>query len=1253
MSIRDSFNKINKHVRNIILILLGLILLIWVFIFFLIKSPKFQSFLVHQTATFLSDKFHAEVKVDRVELVFFKTAAIHHVLIRDQHRDTLAYIEKLNVGISLFSIIKKKLFFNDIQLINPRIHLIRNSRDSVFNYDFLLSKNKSKEQLTGTYWQIDLKNLQINQAEFIFLDSLKQTYLSTKIARLEVDVDKFDIEKEIIFGDVHLTEPKIEFSEFNDHTNPDTSLFSLTFPFEFSADNVRISDGTFKYNNIAFQPQPRQFDINRLSLTKIELDIDDVVQMNNVLDAHIKTLSTREKSGIEIKSLRTKFSLADNHVYLNNLDLKTNRSEIKNSIKLNFKRFRDFNANIANVLIDAHLDQTKISGTDLAYFPIKIDSFFKHEVFISGHIKGRLSNIQAKQLNLSIDKNIFIEGNVSAIGLPKMDQTVFDADFTRVEANIANIAAFLPPSVKLPEPITKVGNFKFVGNFKGKYNDFKSKFALATDIGKVNADIETKFNPEIKRLTYKGNVQGDNIQMGVLTNQTNLLGAAKFDIAVNGQGMKLEDINSHVKGTIQEFGFKGYSYKNIELNGDVVSKEFNGSIAINDPNAQLDLKGTVSLKDSIPDFKLIANVRKVNFQEIKLINKPWVVKSLINVNFKGKNLDNLIGEINLDNFELVDLTNYRTYNIEFLSLNSEINGKNRSIILFSDISNLELNGMFKFKDLPIIVNNYFLYFFNEKNQVEKLEQAANFTFDISLENSKKIIPLFLPDFKDIDQANFTGNFNSNSRAMNIKGEFNKLAYGNFAIPKILLSANSNSSTFNFNLKADSLFKKDSLFLTPILLAGHYKDNSLRFNVKVNNEKNPTRLNLMADLKGISKGFNLHATSSQIVTNNKSWSINPKHEITFQDGILNVKDFVVSHKTEQIKIHTDINDNRETDLFLNISKVNLNDITSSLIKGNLKFYGLINGKVEVKNVFKNPAPIANFQIEKIVINRDTVGNLIVESKWDEHEGKVILKSSIIGKFQDINIDGFYKANKTKTDEINVDVSINQLTPNVLDNFVSEYMYNNKGKLSGKLNLHGPISKPILTGFVNINTLQTTVNFLHTTYFLKNQIARFTEKGIVLDGVTLTDRFGNTAYGGGTIYHEGLKKFYLDVFVKTARIECIRTNYQQNPDFWGNVFANATAKFKGAADALIDIDVAGKAIEGSDMSIMLNSNKETEKYSFLNFRNKVTAPKEKPKNIAVKKTGINMDIDIEVTRACKLHVRFDPATEDKINAEEREM
>lgn len=114
--------------------------------------------------------------------------------------DTLLYAKELNIGINAFSLWNKKLLVNKVALDRVKFDPHTDSTGKRNNLNELLAKIASAPKKIDTTvapskftWQIDLKNLAVNDADVRVNDEKAHLDLRVLLPELTVSLDKADL----------------------------------------------------------------------------------------------------------------------------------------------------------------------------------------------------------------------------------------------------------------------------------------------------------------------------------------------------------------------------------------------------------------------------------------------------------------------------------------------------------------------------------------------------------------------------------------------------------------------------------------------------------------------------------------------------------------------------------------------------------------------------------------------------------------------------------------------------------------------------------------------------------------------------------------------------------------------------------------------------------------------------------------------------------------------------------------------------
>ncbi|MDT3739974.1 MAG: translocation/assembly module TamB domain-containing protein [Candidatus Kapabacteria bacterium] len=193
----ENINEVVKKTsfgRKLLKVLLVLILIFTFFSISLVILSQFRffrSFALKQILGLVKNELIATIEVD--DLTFFNLEGIKLTgarLITDG--DTLANIPELILNINYEPLLDQKVRINRLILKNPTIRLLRNTSDSLWNYDKIAYPSLDTTT-TPSPWEISVKHLELRNANFLLYDS---TLIRTNTTALDYDhirLDDFDL----------------------------------------------------------------------------------------------------------------------------------------------------------------------------------------------------------------------------------------------------------------------------------------------------------------------------------------------------------------------------------------------------------------------------------------------------------------------------------------------------------------------------------------------------------------------------------------------------------------------------------------------------------------------------------------------------------------------------------------------------------------------------------------------------------------------------------------------------------------------------------------------------------------------------------------------------------------------------------------------------------------------------------------------------------------------------------------------------
>ena len=525
-----------------------LFLLGWLFLTLLVKSPKFQSFLVHTISKAISLNINGRVHIESVDLKFFKTVRINQFLISSIENDTIIFINRLYADISLISIRRKALIIDELNLEGAKINIQRIKQDSLFNIAKLFNtktetnKNSSQKSMQ---WILSLKELGLQNSNIYFRDDKNKVSVKTTLKDFKLGIKKMDLKNLIFdFNSLSIVNPNIQI-QVNGNTPKDSLPFIIDMPFELALNELKLKEGVFKYDDTEFPIKNNVFDDRHISVREIECFIKNTSITKNEIIASIDNYYSIDNNKYTVQLTNTKFGMNNQSMYLQHLNLKTNHSKIQADAKLKFKGYENFNPIHSMFSFNIQLKKGEIVMKDVQYFLQKPLPLNITDINLTGKIIGSLNNMKLSNIDLLVNKKIIVKGDLLAKNISRIKELEIFAESIFVNATIDDVGYLLPKDVLIPDLVKNLGYINYIGKCNGKINDFNSNGKLNTAIGDLITNLNIKYSYADKTPSYKGLLSFEHINLQKLLQDT-LLGFASLNIEIDGKGLVFEDRKSVV-----------------------------------------------------------------------------------------------------------------------------------------------------------------------------------------------------------------------------------------------------------------------------------------------------------------------------------------------------------------------------------------------------------------------------------------------------------------------------------------------------------------------------------------------------------------------------------------------------------------------------------------------------------------------------------------------------------------------------------
>jgi len=1022
--------------------------------------------------------------------------------------------------------------------------------------------------------------------------------------------------------------------------------------------NIRLKNSRFAFRN--YDPEPVDYGINfaDLHISGINADIKHFQPTPDSVSFYIKSLQFTEQSGFRLDNLTGLFSESKTFLSFREITIQTPNSGIKgNEVDFRFKHWGQFKGDSFSDSVKLRLDllPSNINLNDIGYFaPALRDT--RQGIAISGQIRGSVSNLKARNLEIGVGSGSEIKGELNLEGLPDIRSTFIYANIQHLATSATDLNSLRLPgnkSLNLPEQVTKFGKITYEGKFTGFIDDFVAFGKFNTGLGSVSTDL--LFRPDTSNyIDFEGKLNASDFDLGTLLDAKDNVGKISLIASVRGASSAAKSINANLKGQIRKFEFKHYEYTNITISGNLNNKTYNGSVNIRDPNIELEFLGQVDLSDTVAAFDFTANVTDANLYALNLdkSDPDFTASFYLIAKGHGSSLKNLNGEIKLLN-SLFTKKDKQLQIYDFQVLADDRNGADH-LQIRSDFIDADLTGNYDLKEANRSVRNYlnaYVPALLDSNGFERAVLNNNFELTARIKNAKPLFNFFLPDYYIADKSDLHCSYNPDGKALKITFQSPQVFARGITWNGLVFSITGNDELLDIEANGEYVSMGRKLRLDNFSIASSTAGDSSEFNIRWNNWQDKL---YKGDLRALARfdhppdqrhpHISIDLVHASIIANDSVWTISPGN-LTIDSSRIALTKLQISHGNQYFSlggILSELPDDKINVMFDHFDLANLNSFSPG---SGLSLGGILSGEASVSNVYHNALFTSEMNIDSLRVNNEVLGSAGILSSWDDKRKQVNVKAHTMrDNLKTFDITGNYSpAGKGKLD---FDIELNKLRLNIFNPYVKAIFTDLRGMVSGKATLSGSISNPVLNGDLNLQKSAFTVNYLKTRYNFTDKV-RIENNNINFDQVRIFDPKGNSAFLSGAIRNRYLKDFQLDLMIQSENFLCLNTSKDDNNMFYGTAFATGNIKMTGPIKN-ITMDIQATTEKNTSIKIPLSNEGKLNEYNFITILGTDSMGfEELPETeYQVNLSGMQINFDLTVTPDAELQIIFDPKLGDII-------
>ncbi len=979
-----------------------------------------------------------------------------------------------------------------------------------------------------------------------------------------------------------------------------------------------------------------------VTLSNLNIDASDFNIHSSDISLKINSLNADEKRGVRIENLTTNLELIDDEMNFEGFHLITAHSDIEADVYFSYE---DHMSDFENrVKVDADFKKAMLSTSDLRYY---YDNFgVGHQLNFHGKMSGVLNDFQLKNFVLNGINRTAINGDIVIKNIFEDDSFYLGGSFQNLETNYYDLINLLPGLLqnKLPEDLKELGQTRLIGSLSTTGKNVTTNSNIRSEIGQARLDASLSNLQSTGNETYKGEIRIEEFDLANLLNNPKL-GKASFTMNMEGKGLKQKDLNSELKGVFNELEFNGYTYHDIEVNGQLKNPIFTGEVISRDPNLQMYFNGSANVSETVNDYDFSAQVSYADLYvlNIKKSDSVAIFSGEVKMKMQGHTIDDITGNIDLSNALYTNSKD--TYEFEKLNLNSSFEEDIRKISVNSpDIINGEVRGRFVIGEVEKLFRNAIGNLYSNYKPFEIMDNQ-HLRFDIAIHN--KIVEALFPEINLSPGTTLKGEVRSSNSNVKLAFKSPEINVFDNKLENIDLQLDNTNPLFATYFNVDSIStpyynlsetnfvsnrRNDTLHVRTYFKGG--KQNNDKYNVNLFytiNEDNESVIGLKP---------------SDVTFRNNTWQLNQENEentIVFDNEFKKIQTDTLhmAYKNQKIAFVGSKDGTDNKNFKLDFSEVDLDKIIPSL--DDFAFKGIINGELEVNQQQKNYYPSSNLHIAALEVNNIAYGDLNVDIEGNKSLTSYAVKTGLTRDGTDIMFaEGEIDVDKNHP-RININLDLNEFDVGILNVFGKDVVSDIRGTASGKAKIDGNYKSPSINGELKLNEGGIGVPYLNVDMaFEENSTVKLIDQEFYFDHINIEDtKYQTKGILDGSITHQHFQDWGIDLSLKAPeRLVALDTDYTEEALYYGTAFISGNARIHGPFEELI-IDVDASSEEETVFKIPLSDTQAIADSNFVYFL--TTEDKEarkKGEEIIVRKLkGLELNFDLDINENTDIEIVID--------------
>ncbi|MEM7055744.1 MAG: translocation/assembly module TamB domain-containing protein, partial [Bacteroidota bacterium] len=928
-------------------------------------------------------------------------------------------------------------------------------------------------------------------------------------------------------------------------------------------------------------PRMREgIDPNHIRLDQIAAELTNLQVKASVFTVDVQHLAGRYAGHpLVLDKLRTGFKLAPDGMHLTDLVLQTSGSQLKGSIQLSYDAPASLVQAIDKVSMVAQLDKVKLAAEELGIFM----PYFKqhHTAYtFSGKFVGQVNDFCVEDFQFRFGQaHSYLGGYASCQGLPNLQEALFNI---QLKSSCLYTADLLPyVGEKHYKTLEQARFCQVQGNFAGSPRNFVAQGNFATGLGKITTKVEMAIDSSLQHTSYRGTIATDSLALGALLG-TNTLQQLTMQGQIDGEGLSLATANFQLKADVHKLSFNNYEYEHIRTDGRFKQACFQGNLAIEDPNLQLQANTAIDWGRHKKEVCMKGALDKASLQALHITDKNVTLSTQLALTLQGTSLDDFTADAAFSQ-GCLDLAGKHVH-IDNLHIRNGRHEDYSTLELTSYLLSIQAVGDLKYAALAHDIQQ-FIQGYQQRltcsvpTTPNYTAQPYAFTYKVHFKDVNPLLYAFMPEVYISPNTTLAGSFSQDQEvALELHlATVDSLAFkqNSWASTRLDLTASQTKDGKRIAATGRLTAAKQSRGIhnttANLLLDVAWNDDQVDFKNNLSHPDNLYQLNLQGKAILQDDAIKIKLNQTDIQVSGSQWNLHPGNLITLAKAQIRFQHIELYHEEQQVSLVGVLSPDLHEVLQLQLKDFALSNFNPLLVK---ELAGVVNGTVILQGTLDKLLIDSDVAIRDIAIGDLLVGDLQAKADWNSQARQLKIACQVTHlQRPTVRITGFYKpAELHNSLQLVADFSDAPLA--MLEPFVEGQFSQLGGELNGQIHIQGSPANPQLRGNASITHGAIRINYLNTLYHCDGAIT-CAKDAIHINALSLADGQQGEGTLRGTIHHQAFQEFRLELIADVKNFKGLNTTDKDNEHFYGTGVISGSVALSGPVDRLaIDIKATTK-------------------------------------------------------------------------------